>query len=329
MVISQDLPDANILITGGKGFIGSHLADELVSRGANVTILDCHREHSGANDANIEDLGGSVTFLEESVEDATAVEEAVRGQDLIFHLAAQVSRVESNKNPQSDVQTNCIGTLNVLKAVQNSENSPRVVFTSSRAVYGISQENPISEDHETEPLDIYGANKLAAEKYCKIYNREGVETVIARLANVYGPRAQVHDTNYGVINVFARRAIEDETLTVFEPGTMKRDCVFVTDAVEVLIALGTHGERGEVYNVGTGQGHTILEIAEYLVDISGSGDVELVPWPDDWEGLKVGDFIADNSKLTEDLNWQPKTDLETGLEKTVQFYESNLEAYKK
>ena len=328
MSVRNPFDGQKVLITGGKGFIGSHLAEKLLNLGAYVTILDAGRQNSGSNDANIADIRDSIEFIHGDLRAYETVLKALRGQDVVFHTAAQVSRIESIKRPIEDIEINCVGTMNVLLAAKEATDTPRVVFTSSRAVYGTPTEVPVTEASDVKPVDVYGTNKLAAELYCEIYDGDGLSSVVARPTNVYGPRAQVHDTSYGVINAFVRKAIEDEVLTVFEPGTMTRDCIYVSDAVNALLQLGFEGDvSGEVYNVGIGKGYTIMEIAETIVDIAGSGEVELVKWPDDWTGLEIGDFVCDNSKAKRELDWEPSVSLSEGLERTIDFYEENLEKY--
>lgn len=320
--------DKQILITGGKGFIGSHLAERLTCDGADITIFDIDQNRSGANDANVRSFIDDITVINGDVRDEKAVRDAVAGKDVVFHLAAQVSRVASNERPQLDGQINALGTLNVLEAAADEPSTDRVVFTSSRAVYGSPSWIPVPETANIDPLDVYGIHKATAERYCSLYNGDDLSTVVARLANVYGPRAQVHDTNYGVLNVFVRRAIEGDELTVFEPGTMQRDCVYVDDTVDALIELaGQSGVEGEIFNVGTGRGHSILEIAKTIVDIAGTGEVSLVEWPSNWEEMKVGDFIADVEKIHAETGWETTTDLRSGLERSVEFYKANLDAY--
>lgn len=324
----MNLSGKEILITGGKGFIGSHLAERLLCDGVDVTIFDIGQDRSGANDANIQPFADDIKMINGDIRDEGAVRDAVSGKDVVFHLAAQVSRVASNESPHLDAEINALGTMNVLEAARNEPSTERVVFTSSRAVYGSQSRVPVPETVNINPLDAYGIHKATAERYCSLYDGDDLSTVVARLANVYGPRAQVHDTNYGVLNVFVRRAIEDGELTVFEPGTMQRDCVYVDDTVNALIELaGRSGVEGEIFNVGTGQGHSILEIAQTIVDIAGNGEVSLVEWPSDWDGLKVGDFVADVEKIHTETEWTATTDLVGGLERSIEFYETNLDAY--
>ena len=319
----------NILVTGGKGFIGSHLADKLIQFGADITILDSDRECSGSNDHNIENIKHDVEFISGDVVDIEDVEKAMRDKDAVFHTAAQVSRVKSQENPVEDTKTNCEGTLNILEAAKALPKDPRVVFTSSRAVYGSPDKIPVPETAPINPVDIYAANKAAAESYCKIYNSMGdVSCTIARLTNVFGPRAQISNTNYGVLNLFVRYAVQNEEVTVYKPGTMKRDVIYVKDVVSGLLTLGSSPEtEGEIFNLGSGEVYSIKEIAEEIVGTAESGQVVMTGWPSEWEKMEVGNFASDNSKITEVTGWTPSYTFQQGLKETVSFYQDNIDIY--
>ncbi|MXR19073.1 NAD-dependent epimerase/dehydratase family protein [Halobacterium bonnevillei] len=321
--------NTNVLITGGLGFIGSTLAHDLAELDASVTLLDAKLEDYGANPANVDTIRDNVTIVEADLRDVKDVAPYVTQSDVVFHLAAQLSRTVSNENPATDAEINCQGFLNVLSVAKSATDSPRIVFTSSQAVVGRPASLPFDETTQAAPLDVYGANKRAGELYCNLYyESHGVPTVAVRLTNVYGPRAQLSNPNYGVINNFIAAALRDETLTVFEPGTMKRDFVYVRDITRGLRCLGFEQRAvGERYTLGTGDATTIYDLAEAIVDTAGSGSVKLVPWPDDWESIQVGDLRSDPSKMCDHFDWEPETDLTEGLVETIDYYRDNLEAY--
>jgi UDP-glucose 4-epimerase len=311
-----------VLITGGLGFIGSTLTHTLVDAGANVTIFDARLSEYGSNPTNIREIRDEVQVVEGDVREAKAVATLVQSSDVVFHLAAQLSRTVSNEQPDVDAGINCIGLLNVLSAASSCEDPPRVVFTSSQAVVGRPPTLPLDESTRAAPRDIYGVNKRAGELYCDVYtDTHDVPTVVSRLTNVYGPRAQLSNPNYGVIHNFIASALKDETLTVFEPGTMQRDFIHVDDVVTGLLELGRADSAiGERYILGTGRPTTIKWLAETIVDIAGSGAVELVPWPDEWDSIRVGDLYADPSSMKEQFGWEATTYLENGLRGTIEFY---------
>jgi UDP-glucose 4-epimerase len=239
--------DTQVLVTGGLGFIGSNLAHELVNRGAEVHLLDARLSEYGSNPANVAGIRDEVRITEADVRDRSGVESPVQSSDVVFHLAAQLSRTVSNEQPATDASINCEGFLNVLKAAESAESSPRVVFTSSQAVVGSPPSLPFDEETPAAPLDVYGANKCAGEHYCRIFDRSrDVPALSVRLTNVYGPRAQLSNPNYGVIHNFIASALRDGSLTVFEPGTMERDFIHVSDIVDGLLYLGQdHDHYGE------------------------------------------------------------------------------------
>jgi nucleoside-diphosphate-sugar epimerase len=322
-----DWHSRRVLVTGGLGCVGSSLAHRLVAAGADVTLLDARLPHLGSNPANVAGIRDDVTVVEGDVRDADLVAEHVRGSDVVYHCAAQNDRGYARDHPGEDVDINAKGTLNVLEAAAARESPPRVVFTSSLAVYGHVADPPVDESTPVDPMDLYGAHKVAAEHYCDIYAAlDDVPTTVARLANVYGPRAAV-DRGYGVQAIFPAQAVRDETITVFEPGDALRDLVHVDDVVAALELLGTDDRAlGGTYVLGTGDPTTLLELAETAVDVAGTGEVELVPWPEEWATLDRGDVYTDPARLR-DLGWAPAVDLREGLCETVAFYREHREAY--
>jgi UDP-glucose 4-epimerase len=323
----DDFDGKEAVVTGGLGFVGSNLTRRLVHEGASVTVLDARLDAYGSNEYNLEGVRQDVDVVELDVRDGDSVREHVAETDYVFHLAAQLSRPISMNEPVTDLQINCEGTLNVLDAAAAGDDPPKVLFTSSQAVYGRPNSLPLTEQTPPNPLDMYGAHKLAGENYTKIYRQShGVDTTVVRLTNVYGPRAQLHNPNYGVIQRFIRRALTDDTLTVFEPGTMLRDFVFIEDVVEGLLSAITTDERS-LYLVSSGESTSILELAERIVETADSGRVELTEWPEDWDSIKVGDIRTDPSQLSRDTGWEPTTGLEDGLPETLSFYEENREEY--
>jgi len=324
-----DWHSRRVLVTGGLGFVGSNVANRLVELGADVTVLDAELPKMGSNRANVADVRDEITVVEADVRDEEAVRAHVRESDVVYHCAAQLSRLVANEEPGTDVDINCKGVVNVLEAAADAEPAPHVVFTSSLAVFGRPASVPVDESTEIRPIDMYGANKRAGEHYCRIYwEMEDVPTTVVRPANVYGPRAPLSVDGYGVQNQFVASALRDETLTVFEPGTTLRDYVYVGDATDALVELaGAEQTFGEEYVLGRGEGTTLEELAEAAVEAAGAGEVEMVPWPEEWDEVSRGDVVTDPSKLETDVDWQPTVDLETGLRETVAFYRSRKDDY--
>lgn len=310
-----------VAITGGLGFVGSNLTRRLLEEGAEVTIIDIVRSDEKLE--TIAEIREEVTVVDSDVRNKERISGTVTDADVVYHLASQNSRLAANDNPRKNLEINCMGLLNVLEAARESRESARVVYASSLATVG-NPGSPIDETTKSNPVDIYGVHKRAAEHYCRLYNRlNSVPTTVFRPANVYGPRAPLHDTGYGVINQFIGAALQDKTLSVFKPGETTRDFIFISDVVDALVHLGRDRQAvGEIYVLGTGEETTIKELAESVVEIAGSGSVDLVPWPEEWEQIRRGDIVTDPSKIQTEIGWSPEVDLEEGIKRTVEFFRS-------
>jgi len=320
---------SNVLITGGLGFIGSNLARRLVDLGAKVTILDNLLKLGGGNISNVKDIMKKIKIIRKDVRDWSAVKNAVQSKEFVFHLAAQVDQTTAMKNPKLDVEINCGGTLNILEACRLYNTKAKIVYTSSRVVVGEPVYLPVDEEHPTNPKNIYGINKLAAEKYCILYNKVyDSQTTVLRLSNVYGPRAQLRHPHYGVLNLFIGYALTSRTIPIYGDGSQSRDYVFVEDVVEALI-LAAENERsvGEVFLVGSGKEIKLIDIAKMVIEIVGKGDYEFVPYPPTLDKTDVRRFVVDYSKIRKFLGWAPNTTLYNGISKTVEFYRKNLRDY--
>lgn len=325
---SQKIGLNTALITGGAGFIGSNLAHELVNKEVDVTILDTMSNKYGANKANLDPIQSEVDLVIGDVRDEDIVAELVNNVDAVFHLAAQLSRPISMENPEHDLDINCRGTLTVLEAVRKENPDIPVVYTSSQAIFGKPVELPATEETPPNPVDIYGTHKLAGEQYCRVYHQAyGIGTISLRLTNVYGPRAQLDNPNYGVINKFLRLALKDETLSVYKPGTMIRDPIFVDDVVHVLVSVVERDVSGETFVIGSEQQVPIRELAKTIVETVGKGSVKLVPWPDKWASIRIGDIYVDASKARNRLDWEPQVKLISGLKQTFEYYRDRFDQY--
>lgn len=319
-----DLQDKSVLITGGLGFVGSNLARRMLEEGADVTLFDMVREEKLLT---VDDIRDQVDVVDGDVRDEDLVQQHVSDSDLVYHLAAKSSRPAANENPRKNLEINCGGPLNVLESAANCETPPRVVYSSSLATLG-NVPGTIDETTEPKPVDMYGIHKRAVEDYLRLYTRlKNVPTTAVRPANLYGPRAPLHNTGYGIINQFVGAALRDESLTVFEPSDL-RDFLFIEDMVDALTVVGTDERAiGELYVLGTGSSMKMKEAAELVVDIAGSGSIELVPWTETWEGIRRGDVVINPSKIEDQLGWSTSVDLEEGLERTIDFYQTHEDKF--
>lgn len=319
----------NVLITGGLGFIGSNLTHRMVELGANVTIYDALFPQFGGNLANIKEIEGKIVDIRGDIRDFDLLKEHVKDEDVIFNCAAQVSHIESMNDPYTDIDINCRGAINLLEAARRFNDDVKIVYTGTRSQVGRMEYSPIDEKHPEFPTDIYSANKSVAEKYNLIYYKAyGIPTISLRISNTYGPRAQIIHKGYGIINYLIRMAILNEVITVYEPGTQTRDCIYVDDVVDsMILAAQSDKADGEVFFVGSGKDVTFIDLVKLIVKVAGSGQWKFVPWPSERKSIEVGDISLNIEKIQRFLGWRPKTSLEEGLRKTIEFYRERIHNY--
>ena len=294
------------LVTGGAGFIGSHVAEGLLARGDEVTILD------DLSDGRRENVPAGARLVEGDIRNPTAVFAEAK-PEVCFHLAAQKDVRVSVARPDHDAELNVIGTIRVLEAAR--EHGTQIVFSSTGgAMYGECSE-PATEDKKPEPLAPYGASKLAGEEYLATYNRlYGTRHVSLRLGNVYGPRQDPHG-EAGVVAIFFSRLLDGETPKIFGDGTQTRDYVYVGDVVRA--SLAAQEVDGGVYNVGTGRETSVVELLELCVRVAGK-DVEpefAPPRPGELQRS-----VLDPSRAVDELGWRPERSLEEGLRETWEWF---------
>ncbi len=325
-------PDAfdgrNVLVTGGLGFLGSNLAIRLVRAGANVTILDSLVPQFGGDFFNIAPVRDKVSVNVSDMRDANSLDILVQGKDYIFNLAGQVSHGDSMRDPQLDLAVNCVSTMNLVEACRKHNPDARVLYTSTRQVYGRPEKLPVAEDHPTVPIDVNGINKLAAEYYHLLYHRTyGVRSTVVRLTNTFGPRQQIRSNRQGFATIFLRQALRGETIQLYGGGRQIRDFNYVDDVVNALLLAATTDECfGGVYNLGSSRAYSLVDFVEILKRFC-SFEVESVPFPDDKRIIDIGDYFGDFSRFSRATGWQPRVDLPEGLEKTVAFYREHKEVY--
>jgi len=314
-----------VLITGGLGFIGSNLARRLVEEGASVVLVDSLIPEYGGNRANIAGIEDAVSVNVSDVRDEHSLPALVRGQDVLFNLAGQTSHVDSVSDPYTDLDINCRAQLSILEACRRENPGVKVVFASTRQLYGRPQYLPVDEGHPIAPVDPNGVNKAAGEGYHLVYGAvHGLRTCVLRLTNTYGPRMRVKDDRQTFLGTWLRLAVQGEELLVFGEGTQKRDFTYVDDAVEAFLLAGSRDEAdGEIFNVGgVDPPVSLVELAELL-----GAPYRLVPFPADRESIDIGDYYADDSKLRERLGWEPRVGLREGLERSLEYYREHGALY--
>ena len=321
--------DKNVLITGGLGFIGSNLAIKLAEAGANITLLDAMLPLYGGNLFNIEPIRDQVRVNFSDIRDRSSMEYLVRDQDHIFHLAGQVSHVDSILDPYLDVDINVNGTLSMLEACRNYNPDARITFTGTRGQYGPSVKQPVDETAPTNPMGMYAITNLTAEKIILMYqNVHGIPGVCLRITNTYGPRHHMKHNRYGVLNWFVRLALDDETIPIFGDGRILRDFLYVDDLTQAVMRCGlTDAAYGDIFNVGSGTAVSFVSLANKIIEIAGSGRCEYAPFTAERQALEPGDFSADISKIKSVVGWEPQVSLEEGLERTIAYYRACRDHY--
>jgi len=313
-----------VLVIGGLGFIGVNVSRRLSALGARVTVLtpSAARHPEAAADA----ITRGARIVEGDLCDGGAMREAVADHAIVFNLAGRSGAVQSMEEPATDLDVNVRGNMVLLDAIRAVSPRAKVVFVSSRLAYGTTGSAPVSEDRAPAPTSIHAVHKVAVEQYLQLYGRiYGVPFTIARLSNPYGPGQPRERTAYGVVNRLIHLALADATLTIFGDGRQLRDYVYVDDAVDALLTLGaSDASNGRMYNVGSGTGTPIVDMARTIVAIAGGGRVDFAPWPTLAERVETGDFVADISRIGREIGWQPSVSLRDGLERTVAFYRAHV-----
>ena len=318
-----------VLVTGGLGFIGSNLAIKLVEAGADVTLLDSMLPLYGANPFNIEPIRDRVRVNYSDIRDINSMNYIVRGQDYIYHLAGQVSHVDSVADPFADVNINVNGTLTLLEACRKYNPNARIIYTGTRGQYGPSIKQPVNEYAPTNPKGMYAITNLTAEKIVLMYHQiHQLKGICLRITNTYGPRHQMKHNRYGVLNWFIRLALDNERIPIFGDGRILRDFLYIDDLTNALIMCGlTEAAYGDLFNVGSGLPMSFLDLMNKIIEIAGSGRYEHTAFTAERKALEPGDYWSDISKIKSIVGWDPRVSLEEGLQRTIAFYRSHRDHY--
>ena len=320
---------SNVLVTGGLGFIGSALARRLVDLGAKVTLVDSMIPEYGGNPFNIHDIRDRVTVDLTDVRDAAAMSALIRNRKFLFNLAGQTSHLDSMTDPVTDLNINAAAQLHILEACRLSNRDVKIIFASTRQLYGRPQYLPVDEKHPVDPVDVNGINKLAGECYHLLYNDVyGIRACALRLTNTYGPGMRVKDARQTFLGIWIRRLIEGKPVQIFGDGKQRRDFNFVSDVVEAMLeAASSDKANGEIFNLGASEHVSLAELAKLVVRLNGGGQFELIPFPQDRKIIDIGDYYADFRKIDKSLGWSPKVSLDQGLKETLEYYRANHTHY--
>ncbi|MGE4219643.1 MAG: NAD-dependent epimerase/dehydratase family protein [Alphaproteobacteria bacterium] len=323
-----DWAGRRVLITGGLGFIGSNLARRLVALGAEVLLLDSLIPAYGGNPFNIRDVADRLRVNLGDLRDRHALPHLVRGCDVIFNLAGQTSHMDSMTDPVTDLEINAAAQLYLLDVCRHEAAEARLVFASTRQMYGAPDYLPVDEAHPLRPVDVNGINKLAGESYHLLYHRVyGLRACALRLTNTYGPRMRIKDARQTFLGIWVKLALEGRPFEVWG-GEQLRDFTYVDDVVDAFLAAAVSPDAaGRAFNIGGFPPMSLKALAEALIAANGSGGYEIRAFPADRKKIDIGDYYADDSAFRALTGWRPRIDMAEGLARTLDYFRPNLPHY--
>ena len=327
--MSRNISNKKILITGGLGFIGSNLARRLVEHGNTITTVDSLIPEYGGNLRNVHDIHDKITISLSDVRDVTAINDLITGHDYLFNLAGQTSHLDSMHDPITDLDINAKAQLSILEACRKYNPDIRVVFASTRQIYGKPSYLPVDEKHSRHPVDVNGINKIAGEQYHILYQEVyGIASSVLRLTNTYGPRMRIRDARQTFLGIWIRRLLEGKSIQVFGDGKQRRDYNYIEDVLDALLIAATDKNAvGNVYNLGAPDPLSLEDTAKIMCrEIEGS-DYQMIPFPEDRKAIDVGDFICDYSAFRDQFGWEPKTTFIEGVSKSLDFFKREFRHY--
>ncbi|MFC1577269.1 NAD-dependent epimerase/dehydratase family protein [Candidatus Omnitrophota bacterium] len=319
----------SVVITGGLGFIGSSLARRLVALGSKVTLVDSMIPEYGGNLFNIKGIEDKVEVNFSDVRDEHSMNFLVRNNDIMFNLAGQVSHIDSIRDPYTDLEINTRSQLSILESCKKHNPAIKIVFASTRQMYGKPEYLPVDEKHPLKPTDVNGINKMAGEWYHVLYNNVyGIKTICLRMTNTYGPRLLMKHNRQGFVGWFVRRIIEGKPIEIYGSGKQRRDLNYIDDVVEALLIAGYDDLlNGQIFNLGNTPPISLEEIARMLIRIYGSGRYRLIPFPGEMKRIDVGDYYAAFDKFKDATGWEPRVSYEEGFRRMLAFYKKHKRHY--
>lgn len=317
-----------VLITGGLGFIGSNVAKRLAGQGADVLIVDSLIPEYGGNLFNTNELKDKVRINISDVRDEYSMRYLVQGVDYLFNLAGQTSHLDSMNDPYTDLEINCRAQLSILEACRKYNPGIRIVFSSTRQLYGKPDYLPVDENHLLRPVDVNGINKMAGEWYHILYNNVyGIQATALRLTNTYGPGMRIKDSRQTFLGIWVRLLVEGKPIEVWG-GEQLRDYTYVDDVVDGMLMSAIDDRAiGKIFNLGGDRVISLRDTAKTMIEANGSGEFVIREFPPERKRIDIGDYYSDDSLIRSVLGWKPKTSLEEGLAKTLKYYRENLEHY--
>lgn len=328
MIDEQYWRGRKTLITGGAGFIGSNLARRLVSYGADVVLVDSLIPQYGGNLFNLREVEDRLRLNISDIRDEHSLKYLVQDREVIFNLAGQTSHMDSMQDPFTDLDINCVAQLRLLEACRQHNPRLRIIFASTRQIYGKPDYLPVDEAHLLRPTDVNGVNKMAGEWYHILYNNVyGIEACALRLTNTYGPGMRIKDARQTFLGVWLRLVLQNQPFEVWG-GEQLRDFTYVEDCVDALLLAGADKNAvGKIFNLGGDERISLKELAEALVAANGGGEFMLKTFPPDRKRIDIGDYYADDSAFRTATGWRPRTALPQGLKLSLDYYRQHLSHY--
>ena len=323
-----DFTNKKVLITGGLGFVGSNLAIRLAELGAEITLVDSLIPEYGGNLFNIDPVKEKLIVNVSDVRDPFSISYLVRDKDFLFNLAGQTSHLDSMHYPDLDLQINASAQLSILEACRQFNRNISIVFASTRQVYGSPEYLPVDEKHPVSPVDVNGINKLAGEQYHLLYGKiYGLQVSVLRLTNTIGPRMRIKDARQTFVGIWIRKVLDSYPFEVWG-GTQLRDFTYVSDCVDALLCCALSSKaNGRIYNLGGTSVVSLLDLANVIVTFNPESQYIVKEFPDERKRIDIGDYYSSYKLIQDELGWKPKIDLETGMQKTFDFFRKNKEKY--
>ncbi len=325
----SEFRNRKVLATGGLGFIGSNLALRLVRCGARVVIVDSEVAGCGACRHNIAGAEGDLRLIVADVGDAASLAHEIRGCSVVFNLAGEISHIHSMRDPARDASLNAMSQLRFLEECARQEPGIRVVYASTRQIYGVPRYLPVDEGHPIQPVDFNGVHKYAAMSYHLLWSDLGrIDARVLCLTNVYGPRLALWLQGQGFLANFLRRGLLQQPIEIFGDGRQLRDPVYIDDAVDAFLLAGAvENPQSRLWNVGGDQPIALADIAAAISTAAGAPPPFFRPFPAEHKGIDIGSYCSDSTKIRDELGWSPRIGFKEGIRRSLQYFQRELPHY--
>ena len=300
-----------------------------MEHGNTITVVDSLIPEYGGNLRNVHDIQGKITVNLSDVRDVEAINNLITGHDYLFNLAGQTSHLDSMHDPITDLDINAKAQLSILEACRKYNPDIRIVFASTRQIYGKPKYLPVDEKHPRHPVDVNGINKIAGEQYHILYQEVyGIASSVLRLTNTYGPRMRIRDARQTFLGIWIRNLLEGKPIQVFGDGKQRRDYNYVEDVLDALLIAATDKNAvGKVYNLGAPDPLSLNDTAKIMCKGIEGSDYQMTPFPEDRKAIDVGDFICDYSAFRDQFGWEPKVSFEEGIQHSLEYFRKEMMHY--